>query len=489
MRNKFIKLVIEVIICLLFFSTSDFLSLESSKNLYAANFATLFEKFLILYAEDTKHIPETVFSDASLDVDNIVVKFREYGIPVGKYRVVERSDLSKILTPFICKLNKYDWIVVSDVSSNMVEFYDSNNKLFTLPKQNFLEEWDGIVIAQFPIGIWLTSVGKGFPHKEAIRFYIIYAYHDEDFARIKSAIDMIFEESKKQGKKIIYVDELGLIPFETIRTYSKTNNIPEKEAFEAIKKTLSRELEGVERGIPIYDSLWTYNNLYQYLANKKVKCVMEDLDYLNWQDIVVFDYLGYDKIASFFYTNGNIYSYANYMKKYCESFWKFNISLRDENFSNQVSNLLKENPDCLIFTIRGLGHLGLEEKLTHRGIMSNFIIIGDGKLEDNLTNQHLLRVYYNLGVKTDKIENRLFLTAFIQENLWNYFRSIENLPSRISILKTNALLRKISNEDVEEFSKFWPEYLSEYVQTKEIKNAEDIFSFVYHLVKKKVENK
>jgi hypothetical protein len=226
----------------------------------------------------------------------------------------------------------------------------------------------------------------------------------------------------------------------------KIYNLDEKQAFEKCKRMLEKEVEGLGKGIAIYDPSPTYNSLYKFLAKNKVKSTMEDLKYDNWKEIVKFDALSTDILAQRYFLNGDVSNYMKFKKLYCFGFWEFNVKRRDRNFVKQLVDLIKTHSDYAIFTIRGIGHFGLEEKLAKRGVKVQFILLGNELLEENLINQQIMQVYFNhhISLSQDNIF-RMILEAQVEEILRLYFYK-DTKNTLIATQKARELLTLLDNE-------------------------------------------
>jgi len=401
---------------------------------------------------------------------------RKAGLLYDFFCLVDFKDIENIRSPFLC-IASGDLVNVSKRGI----FFDIEDKkgLQTLTQDEFIDLWDrGFIIAPIPTNVWCDK-GKG-----DTNFYIIYAYHDDEFERWEKTLNYIFNEIEKKNKKIAYIDELGLIPYESVEHTMRFKNISEEEAFQEIKKTLEEEIKNIKTGVAIYDSNSTYNKLYTLLARNKVECYMEDLTYDNWKEIVNFDALEVNKLARLYFLNGDIGNYVMYKKIYIDTFWKLNVKQRDEHFAEQLEYLIKNNPDKIFFTIRGIGHLGLEEKLINRGINTRYIILGNDDLEKSLINQQIIQVCRNLDVEIPPDEElKLILGGEFEEFIRAYLMLCgRNILQAIA--ETKTLLSNLSKEKIRELFNEVKKKVSE--NKGKITDQKELYKLIYSIIEAEV---
>ncbi len=362
--------------------------------------SNLLNKFISLYYADNKiHKIGEKISVGSFkgELFEIVRLLRDNGIFAGCYKI-KKEDLEKLPLPFLIFLSDGEIILVKDLRAGKFIYIDKDLQEKTNNSHQILSRFTGVVISEPPLNVWLqpkiAESTKG-------KFYIIFTYHDEDFNLVKRPLEFILNEIKKENKKPLYIDELGLIPEKAIETKSKIEKVTPETAFQRAKEMLRKDIAMIEKGIAPYDSNPMYYSLYRYLVEKRVKSVIEDLRYSNWRKITYFDNLNLNLDAQKNFMNGDIWGCLDYLIKYAKGFWLYNIKIRDGNLISQIENLFENYPGHSLFTIRGLAHLGLEEALAEKGYEVEFFIIGEGDVRKNLIAQQLLQVYTNYGVKME----------------------------------------------------------------------------------------
>lgn len=418
------------------------------------------------------------------EVDNdifsfpLIKKLREGGYPVGLYLLDKKENIVKIPLFLTRWENK---IVVVKNQQGKFHFLSTYDYPEGIKVNKFIQKWEEpLIISPFVTNIWMSLDRKD--RRKSGQIYIIYIYHSVPFEVLRNEIQYVFQEDK--DKKIIYIDELGLIPKDTIESYSRRNNVSEQEAFIAIKNSLKKETDGIEKGIPIYDSYPTYNALYKFLAREKTRCILEDLQYDNWKNIVSFDKMYFDFLARTAFINGDVDNYLKFQKLYIFGFWRFNVKDRDENFITQVKNIYQKDKNANILIIRGIGHFGLEEKLLEENLKVKFILLGEGLLEDALTNQQIIQVYLtqkiNLSANTRLY--KLLLESEIQDSVRDYLIRNGMRDVLSATLRTKNMLNKLSIED---FVRILND-IKTTTSKEEFSSFEKISNFIYKWIKEKI---
>ncbi|MCM8783188.1 MAG: hypothetical protein NC818_00190 [Candidatus Omnitrophica bacterium] len=453
-----IKLLIPALSLILLFITSSPSSAETER--VAHEDADLLNKYIHIMQEKSLYLKGIPSSDINIKLpvdvnceylNSFLGEIRRKGLPIGAYKLDKTNDIEKLPPPFLTYLNGSGWVIVVDKSLSGYIIKDNKTGVSReISQSKFISSWVNIILSPLLCGTWLWQYCQ--TEKEANDFYIIYSYHDEDFDSIRKALDEIMDLATKKGRRLVYIDELGLIPLDTVNNYIKIYGLSEKEAFDKIKIAISEENKNIEKGIPLYDSLDTYSKIYNYLAEHKIKVITEDLEYINWRKIVLLDYLNNLQFAVRSFFCGNIDLYLDFIKDYNYGYWEYNIKERDNNFIQQIEAVIKDNPEDLFFTIRGIGHSGLEEMLTKRGFQVKFIVLGEGFTINNLTYKHFIQLCNNINVYLGD-DKQLYIFSLVQEYLRNYFFIFRKLNSRIAVIEANKLIEKINVDDILALSK------------------------------------
>ncbi|MCM8784597.1 MAG: hypothetical protein NC818_07560, partial [Candidatus Omnitrophica bacterium] len=389
---------------------------------------------------------------------NLRDEIRKSGLFVDIYKLDKPwfVKLCELNIPFIAFLKNNTYFLVKRVqqknNSNLLQIMIEGEQKELTPLELF-EKIKGVML--FPCGNVMfnksflygdskENLGKG-------KIFIIYIFHEgTDFKEIEPILNNILEETHKEGRKLIYLEELGLIPFESVEAQRNSLNLSDQTAFDKVKETLRQETAAIEEGIPVYDESIFYSALYKYLAKNKIKSILEDLKYDNWKSIVTFDSYGLVNEALSKFLMGGIDNAIVTMKSYLKGFMLNNHKIRDINFSNQIKELLQKNPNSVILTIRGLAHYGFEDNLASTGVDVNIYIVGEGPINKLIPAQHYTMVLKQNDVylPEDKY-NELTAKSLVEFVLLDYYMidlGYTNYPTAVRMV--NTLLEKISFEDI-----------------------------------------
>lgn len=351
---------------------------------------------------------------------------RKQGIFVDGYKITV-DTLYKVPLPLVVFLKDEGWQIVTRIDRNTenISIMDSQGVEKEIPQAIFQKQWNGYVISKI---IMNTSVYK-MPYKYSSlskngKTVIIYLNHDKfkDPNSLLPLIDTLIKEAESWGGRVIYVDELGLIPEETVNNWSKSRGITRKQAFKKLKKLFQGELNKIHSGVPIYDPTYFYSMLYKHLAKYHMECYIENLEYKLWEFIVNFDSLNIFKKALDFFVLGDFGDAINSIDNYQQGYSTYNINIRDSNFATQLLELRQKYPNAIIFTVRGLAHYGFETKLVEKGEKVQVLLLGNNKFEENFVFQQLVYILNLNNVYVEKSEKvRYLLRTFPQELLRAYF--------------------------------------------------------------------
>lgn len=469
------KIISLIFIIEIVFSPLLFCELDNPDTILISHFLKLLKSSSFYLQNSTTEIPSLSLPDirSASSLNEFVERLREKGYPVGIWYIASK-EIKNSSFPFLTYLKNKGWVIVKSLREDKL-IIESKNGEKEISRNIFEEEWSGFLISLYMCGVWLKTLLPLDKKNEKSDFYIIYSYHDEDFPLIKKYLEEILMFADEVKQTLLYVDELGLIPLDTINNYMKIYKLSEKEAFERIKKELNREVKNLARGIPIYDPLDTYNKIYHFLAERRIESTMEDLDYMNWRKIVILDHVGLLKNSFLAFRFGDLDLYLNFLTEYNNKYWKYNINERDSNFVHQLIELKKNNPGKLIFTIRGLSHLGLEEKLAEKGYKVKFIVVGDGFVLNNIAFRHLVFTSYNINAAVDV--GWAYTFAYVQETIRDYLAEREQLRLREATIRANNLVANLSVSDIKDLA----EKLAE-------EKGQNVADFIYRFAKSRMED-
>jgi hypothetical protein len=410
----------------------------------------------------------------------IIKAARRQGLYLNGFRLREKGDIL-LFSQNDYFIAKYKGVFsLCRMLNDKVEMIENNKKLFISEKE-FLKNFSDPILSLPIMNVLLERLDSQ-PEIKG-RFIVAYSYHKEKFEKFREFFDKLYQQAKEKNYKIIYVDELGLIPENSIEKVVKREGISEKKAFQDAKKRLLQDLKLIEKGIPTYDKNKYYYKIYSYLAKYKINVDMENLNYEDWRAIVAFDDLNLNQLAISLFSRSYLDRYLNVAKQYSDGFWQYNVHLRDRIFTKQIGDILDRNSNCIIFTLRGLGHYGMEENFKHDGYTTEVIIFGEGKFSKILVSDQLIQIYKRNGVFVSKGKEKLsYLKAFPQECVRSYLQ--KELGENLSLATYEAveLTKDLKEEEIKRLSLD----LSHALYQGRLRSADKIYEFVYNWVKAKL---
>ncbi|MCX5657840.1 MAG: hypothetical protein NTZ48_06425, partial [Candidatus Omnitrophica bacterium] len=432
-----------------------------------------------LLSEETKDIPSGVIYEPY--ISKVLSAARKEGIFLLAFKLTPEFNslvsLKACAQPFIAYLREEGYCLVKKIGEGekgiFVRYANPQGLEITAPGYDFINKWNGHIFS-LPLVNILAERTRSEESKSG-RFIAVYSYHKEDFGKLKQLLEDMRKETEGAGRIFVYIDELGLIPAESVKKMGNSMKLSEKEAFERAKKSLAAEIEGFERGISTYDENPFYQAQYSYLAKNKVKSCMEDLDYENWKRIVAFDNLNIHDKATRAFCLGDTKTYIKKLEEYTNGFWLYNVKERDENFRKQITKIARDYPESVIFSLRGIGHYGLEEKLDLKGFSIETYVIAEGDFNENLVSDQMSQVMFSNGVNVaPKEDNLLYLRSFPEECIRSYLeKDVKSLTLSTRLAK--KIIDRMTEGDIKRLSRD----ISFAFAKGKISKPEDIWNYVY----------
>lgn len=471
-RTKFVPTIILLLL------SSALLSAFAQKDVYSAAWAL--KGLLRNYGKQASIYfleKELAGSEQSSLDEKLVEIARRRGLYLNKFRLKYKEELIKIDQPFISRFPQGYGLV--RVKEGRVEIaFNRGRKELSL--EEFQKSWSGELFSLPLVNIFLE---RDFHHNDnpSGRIVFIYSYHKEDFPAFQKVFDRLYQEAKQNNLRLIYVDELGLIPKDSLAKL-ENEELSEKEAFLRARKSLLQELKLIEKGVGIYDPTKFYYQIYEYLAKFKIEVEMENLRYENWKAIVAFDELELNQLAVKLFCQGKIERYLETLAQYNQGFWQYNVIIRDRFFRQQLEALALKNSNSLIVTLRGLGHFGMEEDLRVSGFSVESLIIGEDGFLNLLVPDQLLQILKRNRVRVDRKTERMFyLRAFPVECVRSYLQKKRNLKISQATLQANRILANLQEEDVRRLSLD----LSHMIAEGRLRSTDKIYEYVFLWAKRK----
>ena len=448
--------------------------LWAEQEIYSAAFAL--KKLFEFYGKDVSIVDIEAELKLKDDIPSVLVKIgREWGLYLNRFSLACREEINKLQGPVIIRYKGNFYLLILKPKGL---YLISNKGEFVIDQKEFLKYWSGDFIS-LPLANVLLIRYK--PQKEIGRIVFLYSYHNEEFYLFKQAFDRLYREAKKCNYRLIYMDELGLIPEKSVHELDSFSD-SERDAFESAKHSLLQELKLIERGVGISDPTEFYDKIYKYLAKFKIRVDMEDLKYENWKAITAFDKLELNQLAVKLFCHGNIEGYVDKIREYNQGFWEYNVLLRDRYFQDQMEKLAERNPHTLIFTLRGLGHYGMEENIMVSGFTTETMILGEGEFKDLLVPDQYIQILNRNGVYVDPGEERIsYLRAFPVECLRNYLQKRLNFSISEATIKANQVIKNLKEEEIERLALD----ISHGIAEGRLRNSDAVYEFVYWWLKKK----
>lgn len=439
------------------------------------------------FLSDLHYYGASPYVSEKLPPKAIIKAARNQGMFLNGFKIKNKklSTLSNINHPFVIYVKHRGYIVIEKVNLNYGNFIFKcilpNGKRVNINEDEFWNNWNGEIYSFPLVGITAKRLNAGEIGADS-KFVAVYSYHTgENFKKLKKFLDRLRVQTKEENKKLIYMDELGLIPSESVEKKMEEKHISRKKAFLKIKDAIEQEDKMIEEGVPIHLPNPFYNNLFSYLARHKVKSIIEDLDYNLWKKIIAFDNLKlHDKATSFFFT-ADIQEYIDTMREYTKGFWEYNVLKRDKKYRKQIKQIMNKYPKALIFTLRGIGHYGMEENIETDDFSVETYIFAKGKFRENLVSSQYLHVLWTNGVMVEEDkENKMFLKSFPQEALRIYLKNRGIKISKATRIAVN-LTESLSMKEILKLSSA----IRKRAIWRKFENANDIWKFVYKWMKER----
>jgi hypothetical protein len=339
---------------------------------------------------------------------------REAGLPAQAYMLVEGTQAADLGFPFIYG-DKSRWKLYLPPGINA---YGLGEEVI-LPSDQVIKEGAAIV-GEPPVGRRFQLmegelIAQSSDHR--VDVFIFYAATND---KPELAEEQLFDEltgmlerARQAGREVIFLDACGLIREKTVKNY-QTATRDEKAAFEKVFNEIRDEAEAIGQGHAPYETgspLWSA--LHRFLAERRVRSVLEELDYELWKQIVDFDRQNLMGKAFTEFLSGFPEDAAQTMLQHMHGFHQLNCLERDRRLMQQIEHLM-ENFDHPLFLIgRELGHYGVLESLLSERYSVHSKILGKERLSVLLKQPALgSSLLWNIGVKPSEEELELMALRY-----------------------------------------------------------------------------
>lgn len=308
-----------------------------------------------------------------------VTALRSQGALVGAYKLEESPEKVALRTPFLTWWQG-DFCLVRGFSQEAVEItpIDGDASPTLLSKKDWVSRWPHPILISPPQpNVLVESLRGEVVSRTAPTFCCIYRFCEEEETMTRHLAHLVQEliaQAWAEHRTIVYVDELGLVPEETVKAMGI--GLSEQEAYKRVRELLDREVKDLEKGYASYDKSLLYRELYEVLASQarqgvKLKAVSEDLTYELWKKIVERDHETdpkRDELLKLFLLC-QLERLAVMAVEIIRLRWEVNDWERDEAFLNQIASLIQEHgKNVLILTLRTGAHMGIETRLPLSGV-------------------------------------------------------------------------------------------------------------------------
>lgn len=287
---------------------------------------------------------------------------------------------------------------------------------YGLPEELILWEHSfeegAVIVGEPPIGCRFQLLTNDDNQLQAndLDMYIFYAATSDEADLAKrqlfNELQALLEQARQTGREVIFLDAVGLILEETVKSYGTDEQAAFREALAAIR----RETEGVTQGIPIHDPnspLWSA--LYRFLAERRVRCVLEELDYGLWTKIAEFDRRKLPEKAITEFLTGFPDQAAKTMLEHMRGFHDLNCFERDTHFARQIEGLMGGSVRPLILIAREIGHYSVLESLLGSKYHVQSKILGEERFTTLLKGPALEMLLVNIGVELNDRDLELII--------------------------------------------------------------------------------
>lgn len=191
----------------------------------------------------------------------------------------------------------------------------------------------------------------------------------------------LLSESVRAGRKVLYVDAVGLVPERTVQATGSGTGVSESR-FDEVLALLQREIAQTTQGRAPFEAhspIW--RRVGEIVAAERIPSTLERLPFELWKEIVDLDRQGLREFAARFLFLGRTDKATEAASRFSAAFHQLNRVRRDEAFVQQLLGLGGAEPRPVVFTCRELDHYGrIESALSREGLQVWSLILGDEPL-------------------------------------------------------------------------------------------------------------
>lgn len=344
-------------------------------------------------------------SSEGTEASVLAATLRQEGLPVQAYLLADEAQVADLPFPFLTAVNQ-QWVMGVPHEGGVSELASESGVtcLDSLPPNPVLVA-EPPVNAAFMVQEHVARDARSKPDEVAV-FYT-HTNSDADLAKeqLLDDLESLIATARDQGREILFIDSLGLIPSETVRMLGG-----DRKGFLTALGHLRLELARMKSGggptrdlrHPVWDSA------YKLLHKHGIDMVLENLAFDLWKESVSFDQTRLAQKALAHFTAHQLESAAKSMAAYQEEFHRINCTTRNANFVQQIEQLATQRTQpVLVLILREIGHFGvLERHLAARGFAMRSKILGRDRFTTLLKISGMEQTLDNIGVSLAPEEKR-----------------------------------------------------------------------------------
>ncbi len=384
------------------------------------------------------------------DLDTLISSIKKNGFPIGRFYITDprnQEDIFKALSyqvPFLTKIND-SWYHVRKIKvSPEISLYcvasNGEEVVFKTPVK-----WHREIIGVPPVSLFFSLSNPR--NNTSPDVCIFFTFHYTMFEELKQPLNII-KDVWAGAEEVIYIDELGLIPPDSVQRYMKMYGLGEKDAYQKIKSLLNKELMSLSKGRTIYDSNPFYFELYKFLSVWKPNCYIEDLPYELWKKIVEVDKVTFRIEILKIFLREEFKRFEETCFEYLNNFILVNGVLRDKNLVAQINRLKDRTPASKIFTIRGIGHLGIISDVAQIDSDAWFFISCKKDILLAMPYKYWVYSFRKLGAEFPLRGDLLMYAYCILEDILGVYLANQGIEYVEAIAKAKIILGRIKTKDM-----------------------------------------
>ena len=331
---------------------------------------------------------------------------RSCGIPAQLYQLLASRKVAELSFPVLYAING-QWMMISQSERGEIGLAGKEHRV---PPADLLP--NRVIVAEPPVGIPFVlrdTHNLAEPTRASNDIAVFYTATNEDASlagQVLGDLENLIERARKDGKDVVFLDSLGLIPPDTVRMFGGG-----RSGFYSVRRTMQLELEQTTNGgaAPRDSRSPIWNKVYTALQKHKIPAVLEDLKFDFWRWSLAFDKKRLMHRALDHFIAGQLDEAAELMAKHQAGFHRLNCTIRNRNFVSQIRKITTQHSNPVLFLIlREIGHYGvLEKMLPNNEFFVQTKILGETRFAALLKILGMNEALSNIGVSLNSEEIQL----------------------------------------------------------------------------------